>query len=38
MLALSDTPTRDNPPVTEMVYSVESSADVVFSVTTQTRY
>ena len=38
MLALSDTPTKDNSPVTEMVYSVESAADGVFSVTTQTRY
>ena len=37
-LALSDTPTKDNSPVTEMVYSVESAADGVFSVSTQTRY
>ena len=38
MLELRDTPTKDNSPVTEMVYSVESAADGVFSVTAQTRY
>ncbi|MEE1266733.1 MAG: hypothetical protein UHH87_10645, partial [Akkermansia sp.] len=38
VLALSDTPTKDNSPVREMVYSVESAEDGVYSVTTQTRY
>ena len=38
MLALSDAPTRDNSPVTEMAYSVETAEDGVYSVTTQTRY
>ncbi len=37
-LALSDTPTKDNSPVIEMAYSVESAEDGVFSVTSQTRY
>lgn len=37
-LALTDSPTKDNSPVVEMTYSVESAADGVFSVTTQTRY
>ena len=38
VLALSDTPTKDNSPVSEMAYSVESAEDGVYSVTTQTRY
>ena len=37
-LALSDSPTPLNSPVTEMAYSVESSDEGVFSVTTSTRY
>ncbi|MBE6434569.1 MAG: RHS repeat-associated core domain-containing protein, partial [Akkermansiaceae bacterium] len=37
-LALADSPTKDNSPVVEMAYSVESAEDGVFSVTTQTRY
>ena len=37
-LALESTPTKDNSPVVEMAYSVESAEDGVFSVTTQTRY
>ena len=37
-LALESTPTKDNSPVVEMDYSVESAEDGVFSVTTQTRY
>ncbi len=37
-LALADSPTKDNSPVLEMAYSVESTEDGVFSVTTQTRY
>ena len=37
-LALVDTPTKDNSPVAEMAYSVESAEDGVFSVTTQTLY
>ena len=37
-LALSNTPTKDNSPVNEMAYSVESAEDGVYSVTTQTRY
>ena len=37
-LALIDTPTKDNSPVDEMTYSVESAEDGVYSVTTQTRY
>ena len=37
-LALNDTPTKDNSPVAEIVHSVESADDGVYSVTTQTRY
>ena len=37
-LALESTPTKDNSPVVEMVYCVESAEDGVYSVTTQTRY
>ena len=37
-LALATTPTKDNSPVVEMAYSVESAEDGVYSVTTQTRY
>ena len=37
-LALADSPTKDNSPVVEMAYSVESAEDGVYSVTTQTRY
>ena len=37
-LALSNTPTKDNSPVSEVAYSVESAEDGVYSVTTQTRY
>ena len=37
-LALVDTPTKDNSPVAEMAYSVESDEDGVYSVITQTRY
>ena len=37
-IALSATPTKDNSPVTEIAYSVESAEDGVYSVTTQTRY
>jgi len=37
-LTLTDSPTKDNSPVVEMSYSVESAEDGVFSVTTQTRY
>ena len=37
-LALSDTPTKDNSPIVEMAYSVESAEDGVYSVTSQTRY
>ncbi len=37
-LALSATPTKDNSPVVEMAYSVESTDEGVFSVTTNTRY
>ena len=37
-LALSDTPTKDNSPVAEMAYSVESMDDGIYTVTTQTRY
>ena len=36
--ALSDTPTKDNSPVVELTYSVESTDEGVFSVTTNTRY
>jgi hypothetical protein len=38
ILALSTTPTKDNSPVSEVAYSVESAEDGVYSVTTQTRY
>ena len=38
ILALSTTPTKDNSPVREVAYSVESAEDGVYSVTTQTRY
>ena len=37
-LALNATPTKDNSPVVELVHSVESADDGVYSVTTQTRY
>ncbi len=37
-LALSDSPTPLNSPVTEMAYSVESTDEGVFSITTNTRY
>ena len=37
-LALAATPTKDNSPVVEMAYSVESTDEGVFSVTTNTRY
>ncbi len=37
-LALSATPTKDNSPVVEMSYSVESTEEGVFSITTNTRY
>ena len=37
-LALADSPTKDNSPVVEISYSVETAEDGVFSVTTQTRY
>ena len=37
-IALVDTPTKDNSPIGEMSYSVESAEDGVYSVTTQTRY
>ena len=37
-LALADSPTKDNSPVSEVAYSVESAEDGVYSVTTQTRY
>ncbi len=37
-LALSDTPTKENSPVSEVAYSVESAEDGVYSVTAQTRY
>ena len=37
-LALSDTPTKDNSPVVELVHSVESADDGVYRVITQTRY
>lgn len=37
-LALADSPTKDNSPVVEMTYSVESAEDGVFSVNTQTHY
>ena len=37
-LALNSTPTKDNSPVVEMAYSVESMDDGIYAVTTQTRY
>ncbi len=37
-LALSDSPTPLNSPVTEMAYSIESTDEGVFSVMTNTRY
>ncbi len=37
-LALNATPTKDNSPVVELVHSVESAADGVYSVTVQTSY
>ena len=37
-LALADSPTKDNSPSVEMVYSIESAEDGVFSVITETRY
>ena len=37
-LALSASPTKDNSPVVEMSYNVESTDEGVFSVTTNTRY
>ena len=37
-LALTATPTKDNSPVVEMSYNVESTDESVFSVTTNTRY
>ena len=37
-LALSDTPTKDNSPVVELIHSVESAADGVYRTTTRTRY
>ena len=37
-LALTATPTKDNSPVIEMAYSVESSEEGVFSIPTNTRY
>ena len=37
-LALTDTPNKENSPVVEIVQSVESADDGVYSVTTQTRY
>ena len=37
-LALTDTPTPQNSPITELSYSVESTDEGVFSLTTNTRY
>jgi len=37
-LALTATPTKDNSPLVEIAYSVESTDEGVFSVTTNTRY
>ena len=37
-LALADTPTKDNSPVVEMSYSVESTETGVFCITINTRY
>ncbi len=37
-LALDDSPTKDNSPVVELIHSIESADDGVYSVTTQTLY
>ena len=37
-LALSDTPTKDNSPMIEIAYSVESMDDGIYFVSTQTQY
>ena len=37
-LALSSTPTKDNSPVSEVAYSVESGGDGVYSVSMRARY
>ena len=37
-LALSDTPTREDSPIVEQTYSIESHEDGIYSITTQTRY
>lgn len=37
-LALNATPTKENSPVMEIAYAVESAEDGVYSMTTQTRY
>ena len=37
-LALTENPTPDNSPVSEMAYSVEAGEDGVYSLTTTTRY
>ena len=37
-LALSDTPTKDNSPVVETSYAVESAGDGVYTAVSQTRY
>ena len=37
-LALSDTPTKEDSPIVELTYSVESQDDGIYSITTQTRY
>ena len=37
-LALTDDPSKENSPVVEMAYSIESTEEGVFIVTTQTRY
>ena len=38
VLALSSAPTKDNSPVSEVAYAVESAEDGVYAVTTQTHY
>ena len=38
IIALSDTPTKDNSPVVEMAHSIESIDDGIYSVITLTRY
>ena len=38
ILALSDTPTKENSPVQEIAYAVEQQGDGIYSVTTSTRY